>query len=233
MSDMATLMSEANVYDPLSKYLVTPMNKYWTSYRNGTVHFLLGLTSKPGSVVWVPETDAGDKLPSGDPGLGGEVVGFAAWSRIGKSPVARNWQRFNAGWLASCARGMDSIRSKYQDLTDRSSDSHHRKQVLPLIHEPHHDEIFPEVWELKVLVMELGYQRQGLGKILVRWGLNQADADRVPVLVTFSSAGYRLYTQCGFRSISSIDLRAFFDPGENDCHTLVWEPHGMADQWYL
>ena len=36
-------------------------------------------------------TDEGDKLPNEEPGLGGEVVGWAQWDRMGTSLVARNW----------------------------------------------------------------------------------------------------------------------------------------------
>jgi GNAT superfamily N-acetyltransferase len=68
------------------------------------------------------------------------------------------------------------------------------------------------------------YQRRGYGTQALRWGLDQATRERVPVLAKSTSQGYRLYHQAGFQSIKKLDFGGLFDPGEPGMHLMVWEP---------
>lgn len=77
ISPMANIMADCNIDDALSRRVTKDIFKYWTSYRKGDLRFLVGQTLIPGAVSWVLETDEGDKLPNGEPGSGGEVVGCA------------------------------------------------------------------------------------------------------------------------------------------------------------
>ncbi len=91
VSAIATITAEANIDDALSRYVTRDIFKYWTSYRKGGIRFLMGQMARPGAISWVVETDEGDLLPNGEPGSGGEVVGWAIWLRDGSSPVTKNW----------------------------------------------------------------------------------------------------------------------------------------------
>lgn len=77
------------------------------------------------------------------------------------------------------------------------------------------------------------YQRRELGKILLRWGLAQAAAEKVPVVVVKSSpAGIKLHEQAEFQVFEKMDFGGSFDPGGRGVNALVWEPPGMEGRWY-
>jgi GNAT superfamily N-acetyltransferase len=89
--------------------------------------------------------------------------------------------------------------------------------------------IFPEAWLLDYLVVHKDYQRQGIGTLLLRWGLDQAKAERVPCGVESSVAGLRLYEKSGFRKIR--DLRYGAQERES-VPEMVWEPPGLEGHWF-
>ena len=67
---------------------------------------------------------------------------------------------------------------------------------------------------------------------MFRWGLAQAAAEKVPVIVKSSPAGIKSYEQAGFRVFKKIDFGGSFDPGGRGNNVLVWEPPGMEGQWH-
>ncbi|KAF2133948.1 acyl-CoA N-acyltransferase [Dothidotthia symphoricarpi CBS 119687] len=62
------------------------------------------------------------------------------------------------------------------------------------------------MWELAQLFVHPNYQRHGIGKQLVEWGLQQADAEGLPVYVEGSAAGKGLYERVGFTSVKAVSL---------------------------
>jgi GNAT superfamily N-acetyltransferase len=91
-------------------------------------------------------------------------------------------------------------------------------------------EIFAEAWELSGLYVRREYQRRGLAKIMLKWGLDQAAAEMVPVVVKSSPAGIKTYEQAGFRVFEKLELG--FNPGGRGINKWVWEPPGMELQWH-
>ena len=107
ISDIADLSAETQLEDDeLLAFIAPYRHKYYTSYREGWVRRIHARTLKPGWIYWVAETDEGDEPTalqkrSLETESGGRIVGYAAWTRVGKTPVARNWQRMNEGWSTS------------------------------------------------------------------------------------------------------------------------------------
>jgi GNAT superfamily N-acetyltransferase len=112
---------------------------------------------------------------------------------------------------------------------DWSQDSKKRVILTNLFAQTFGEDIFPEAWLLANLVTHKDYQRRGIGARLVKWGLDQAEAERVPCGVESSSAGLRLYQKMGFRQFDNMRY------GERPIETMplmVWEPSGMEGLWF-
>lgn len=58
-----------------------------------------------------------------------------------------------------------------------------------------------ETWYLDLLMVDPSHQRKGLGRKLVRYGLELADEEGVCASVIGSEAGDGLYTSCGFEAV--------------------------------
>ncbi len=108
-------------------------------------------------------------------------------------------------------------------------------RLLTVLNEPFDPEIFEESWEVDGLYVAPAYQRRGIAKILLKWGLDQAKAEKVPGVVNASPVGFKVYEQVGFRSIERIEFSSVdpdFDPGKPGLHKLVWEPPGIEGHWH-
>lgn len=89
--------------------------------------------------------------------------------------------------------------------------------------------MFPEAWLLANVVVHKDYQRRGIGARLVRWGLDQAEAERVPCGVESSFAGVRLYEKTGFRQF---DEMRYGEKERETMRVMVWEPRGLEGRWF-
>ena len=229
---MADILAECNIDDALSRHMTKDIFKHWTSYRKGAIRVVIGQTIIPGAASWVLETDEGDKLPKGEPGPGGEIVGWAQWHRMGTTPVARNWQKPGETWGNKFEAMLHQIRDNYYSYVDPVNNRKNFSDMMRILRKPFDPEIFAEAWELSGLCVRRDYQRRGLAKILLKWGLDQAAAERVPAVVKSSPAGIKVYEQAGFRGFETLEFGSFnFGPG-GGINVLVWEPPEMEGQWY-
>ena len=55
-----------------------------------------------------------------------------------------------------------------------------------------------ESWGINELAVAPAFQRQRIGLRLVQWGMERARADKVPVTLSSTPAGVRLYEKAGF-----------------------------------
>ncbi|KAF2200009.1 acyl-CoA N-acyltransferase, partial [Delitschia confertaspora ATCC 74209] len=54
------------------------------------------------------------------------------------------------------------------------------------------------VWELSQVFVDPSYQRQGVGRKLLEWGIKQADQDGVPMYLEATPPGKVMYERLGF-----------------------------------
>ena len=63
---------------------------------------------------------------------------------------------------------------------------------------------------LACLITRLGHRRRGVGTLLVKWGIEQAEKDGLPAYVEASPLGLPVYRKCGMEIAAEpfvIDLR--------------------------
>jgi GNAT superfamily N-acetyltransferase len=56
---------------------------------------------------------------------------------------------------------------------------------------------------LQALVTIAHYQCQGVGSKIIQWGVDRADAEKIPCWIHASPAGSRLYTRAGFQELGN------------------------------
>jgi GNAT superfamily N-acetyltransferase len=74
-------------------------------------------------------------------------------------------------------------------------------------------------------------QRQGLGKQLLRWGIEKARLDNIPIVTKSSPVGLYFYEHNGFRSYKKEDFEPFFEVGDRGMHLMIWEPTNSS-YWF-
>jgi GNAT superfamily N-acetyltransferase len=58
-----------------------------------------------------------------------------------------------------------------------------------------------DVWNLNLLSVDPNHQRQGHGRYLVAWGLEQAAREGIAVSVVSSAGNEQFYASCGFEAV--------------------------------
>lgn len=116
----------------------------------------------------------------------------------------------------------------YYFFPDKSADEPKVALYLSSVNDGFSPDIFTEIWYLELIAVDPDCQGQGIGRLLVQWGIDQADAERVPVGLESSVKGRMLYEKLGFRTFKTVDG---FEGVETAM--MVWEPAvGEEESWY-
>lgn len=130
---------------------------------------------------------------------------------------------------------LEGLRDKYYDFfgLEWSVDRARKKAAMGILHQPWDEEIFVDGWQLAGLVVAVDYQRKGVGAMLTKWGLEQAQAENVPVWVQSSEVGRAVYERCGFRAFERLPLDEVEGLVLKDQGMLrmVWEPSDRGELW--
>ena len=73
---------------------------------------------------------------------------------------------------------------------------------------------------LAVLAVDPRFHRRGVGRRLLRWGMNRADEEAVQLGLIASPAGRRLYDSVGFRDVGVLEIEGC--PITESAH--IWWP---------
>ena len=181
----------------------------------------------------IPQTHRLSKPKAYPPG---SVIASAIWRRDGTSSAARKWQAPNkTSWTAWLERTLHTVEAKYYQHTpgtSAASDAAHHAQVVPILSSGFDPTIFAECWELSFLGTDPRWHRQGAGSLCIRWGLERAQAEKVPAVVGASSIGYGAYVKNGFVPLRRlVELDRLFEVQEPGMWVLVKEPEGRMGNW--
>lgn len=83
---------------------------------------------------------------------------------------------------------------------------------------------FPEKWYLATLSVHPSYQRRGIGKKLMQWGVQQAENERVPICLEATASGRGLYEQFGIQVVRVVKVDGMTFP------IMVWDPPGLSEE---
>lgn len=76
-------------------------------------------------------------------------------------------------------------------------------------------------WGILDLGVDPKHQRRGIARMLLKWGLERAEKEGLPIHLSATPAGASLYTSLGFRSVGKWKWR----PGqESDWEIMRWDP---------
>lgn len=159
----------------------------------------------------------------------GEIAGFSMWSPPSHLPRPVPL-RFRL--LRLLLQAYDAITALLYpfilqnwlqpELTERawrrslivSEDASYKAKLLP-------EKVRQEgYWQLTALGTDECFERKGVGKKLLQWGMDKADETGHAIWVAASEAGVKLYTHCGFEILEQTIL-------------LKDEPGGSIKQTYL
>lgn len=60
--------------------------------------------------------------------------------------------------------------------------------------------------DLTSIAVHPDYQRRGIGRTLLDWGIDQADKLQVPIYTEASKDGFKLFTSYGFEKLDHVSL---------------------------
>ncbi|KAJ9664040.1 hypothetical protein H2198_000543 [Neophaeococcomyces mojaviensis] len=145
------------------------------------------------------------------------VMGYASYSTTVKS-VEKPCPR---GWLGNAfERKALDIHGRYAKFfrldwsNDAAAERHFRTTLdaptfaryfehLPQLHKQVKQD---QHWELELLGVHPDFRRRGIGKMMLQWGFEKATRDGVPLILTATLAGEKLYLHCGFREVARVVL---------------------------
>ncbi|KAM0562013.1 hypothetical protein ACHAPJ_002455 [Fusarium lateritium] len=205
LDELVDLAAEAFIEDPYWSTVVPGRHEYPESFRQIWSRQLLVEHGKKGTVTLAVCRD-------GDDGRS-QFLGFAIWSRHGTSDATRSWQ------------GQDDTRDKKLTRIRVMWNSIIHGEPLGVSDEDRNEaaeafknaeRLYPaERWHLSYLAVSPKFQRRGVGKSLVSWGLERCEEEGVPAVLEASVAGRSLYENMGFCEIG----RVIYDKGRRS--TLV------------
>ncbi|ROW18190.1 hypothetical protein VPNG_00244 [Cytospora leucostoma] len=141
-----------------------------------------------------------DRVGDGDGEDGREVIaGIAQWSRFGEGG-----RRLELGWFdpRNLLRPLFQVAMKIHALLwpNRASDPVDEdvlERAYPFIKQAWSGER-AESWYLQNLAVHPAFQGRGIGRMLVRWGLDRAAEDKVYASVIAARGKDPFYRKCGF-----------------------------------
>jgi N-acetylglutamate synthase-like GNAT family acetyltransferase len=157
-----------------------------------------------------------------------EVVGFALWLRVGNSERAREWQRDTLE--NKVERALLSAEDKYNSITFgyRHMSPSARDYLQKCISGHEVWAMYPEMWRLRSLAVAPGQQGKGVGAILMRWGLEKANEENVPVALVAVPEARGFYTRSGLEYFGGVEGLSKVMEGSSTLHAMVYKPPVMT-----
>ena len=85
-----------------------------------------------------------------------------------------------------------------------------------------------EMWKLQNLCVHTGFQRRGIGSMMIKWGQEQAEKEGCPIGLESSMVARPVYLKNGFRIYGNMNINDF---PLDDVPIFIWEPKGMEGKW--
>lgn len=188
--------------DELYTYTNPRREQYPDHFRNLFLHRHKTRHWSPGFVFHLAVTDDRDVTDPEE-----RVVGYAIWERRGTSEEAKKLQK----QTYRCALELTLLNATetYNSLirADKSLDHerlrHFRSEAADGFVG------ISEMWKLHNLCVHVDYQRRGIGSMLIEWGKEQAEKEKVPIGLESSTAARSTYLKNGCREFGRLHIKDF------------------------
>ncbi|KAI9840231.1 MAG: hypothetical protein M1838_004152 [Thelocarpon superellum] len=221
LSSLATIGALAFKDDGLLQWLYPGGVEHPEDFRGVFLHRLHERMATPGIVIMVMETDEDDADWDGT----GRIVAYTNWERRGDDGVAKRW--WTGGWMDFINRTLLGLKGEYLKLSGTNCCMSRSNMGLFEASMTARFDNLSSYWLLRVLAVSPALQRRGIGGRLLRWGLDVAQSEGVPVTLEATPQGQGLYLQNGFRKFGEIEEPGMKEPGP----LFIWEPKGLEGLW--
>ncbi|KAJ8065073.1 hypothetical protein OCU04_005786 [Sclerotinia nivalis] len=199
LPSVADLRSEAFRDDNLQTIFFPPKAVENGSLRRNIMLRIRKRLVEASTRCFVSVSDEKDEFWSGKP----ELLGYAYWTRVGKSEAANKWQTDNL--FSKLERTLIKAEMWYSETfldRDRPWDKIHHVRNLTA------DNFgsIPEYLGLAGLAVNPKFHRRGIGGMMLKYGIDLAQEEQVPIVLEASPAGTQLYTKFGFQEIGKTEV---------------------------
>jgi GNAT superfamily N-acetyltransferase len=184
--------------DAMDAYLHPHRHKHRDAYYRQYLDFIEEHSTSQQCVTIVATEDS-------DPS---HITGYACWFRQGKSQTALLWrhEESTSQFLKRKIRESAPVYYLNTFRNPASSFGHSwkfgkkEKYFDPNYKDP------DEVWFLSEIAVDPEHQRKGIAMELLRWGMQLARKDGVPVCLNSTTSGEKLYEKAGFWEVGVVGL---------------------------
>ena len=113
----------------------------------------------------------------------------------------------------------------HEKFIDRALD-YKRSNRYDDVYPDHIYDRIPDRWHLSLLGTDEKFQRRGIGRMLLEFGMRMAERDDVPIALESSVAGMSLYKRSGFKVVYKAEVE-----GDLECVVMAWEPEQSMGEW--
>lgn len=229
-----TIHDEAFDDDEVINYLAPNRAKYFQSWRQRSLLTQYSRSHQPNAWSLVCVADADDSFADA-----GEILGYARWMRRASEAdaVTDPWMHRQMNVLDRVESWLRWAELKWQETmySNPAVCQAHRDAVMrtrtaftgfaPVLAATH--------WYLEVLAVAPEYQRRGVARRLMTWGLQRTEAENqtrvahgkapVPVTLIATAPGLHLYRALGFKVVGWID-DSFLPVSAEGGAVTVWDP---------
>jgi len=213
LSDVARLFNDAFGEGEFHARFMPNRHAYPHEYLNFTLHRFRTRFVQPGVRMVVAENAEG------------QVVGHATWIVEGESSLAARWRQATSWWwtLEWPLLKLEDWYLKYviNHCVDYAAIVKFRKLANENF------EGLPPHLHLMILAVAPSQQGKGIGKAMLRWGLDIAEEEQMPVVLESSQLARPIYESMGFKTYKTVDMNHEID-GELKVPVMLWEPTSLA-----
>ncbi|KAJ5550270.1 hypothetical protein N7461_004968 [Penicillium sp. DV-2018c] len=174
---LADVAAQAMLEDELFDYICPYRYEYHSDYRREILDRLRPRFVKPGFMIVVAVEDEGTTSEL--------IRGYALWQRIEKEI-------------------QDTRAADYPP--DRSVDPDRLEHYKASVRDCFPYDEYPELLWLETLAVDPKYQRRGIGRRLVQWGMLLSQLEKVPIGLEAGIQGSALYETLGFQTLNTLEL---------------------------
>ncbi|KAK7704218.1 hypothetical protein SLS57_010601 [Botryosphaeria dothidea] len=233
--EMATIGAAAYVNDPIDVYLYPNRHVHPADYRKAYAQNIKRMLTRPGEthaivVVLEPSDEGYDGRPT--------LIGYTAWRRFRasetqrqpeKKTFAQRLKRVTINPLV-CLYNILSNRATSRRATLRNNLVTRWFPCFRQDYSTYKDPAYvrpTEFYKVNDIVVHPDCQRRGAGTRMMRWGMDLAAAEGVPVCLSASLAGLHMYQKLGFKAIGM--WRCTLGRGMKRV-LMQWDPPGMGER---